>query len=191
MADPGEVRSVSSTGAEKGTKLARYSLIPARPLKLLAEHFGRGAKKYDDHNWRRGYEWSKSFDALMRHAQAFWDGEDYDPDPEMEGSHHLTAVAWHAITLLEAYFAHPEFDDRFKPAPIEEEKTYPYESGDVIVLGPETFVSKDGKTLSYKGENYIPQPDPFTLTVSNPVGFDNWPEESKRRLRMLASMDQA
>ena len=31
---------------------------------------------------------------------------------------------------------------------------YPYESGDVIVLGPEIFVSKDKKVISWKGCNY-------------------------------------
>jgi hypothetical protein len=38
---------------------------------------------------------------------------------------------------------------------------YPYEDGDVIVLGPETFVSKDGAVLCWKGENYTPQPEPL------------------------------
>ena len=109
----GEVRSVSSTGAEKGMKLARYDLIPVTPLRLLAEHFGRGARKYEDRNWERGYEWSKSFAALMRHAWAFWGGEDID---EETGSPHLTAVAWHAMAMQEYSRTHPEFDDRPKGA---------------------------------------------------------------------------
>src|SRR5207245_703903 len=36
-----EVRSVSSTGGEKGVKAARHSLIPPYPLALLAEHFAK------------------------------------------------------------------------------------------------------------------------------------------------------
>ena len=52
-----EVRSVSTTGGEKGTKLARYDLLPVGPLRQVAEHYGKGASKYADHNWRRGYEW--------------------------------------------------------------------------------------------------------------------------------------
>lgn len=39
---------------------------------------------------------------------------------------------------------------------------YPYEDGDVIVLGPECFVSKDESVLCWKGENYVPQPEPLT-----------------------------
>lgn len=104
-----EIRTVSSTGGEKGVKLARFDLIPALPLRQVAEHYGKGAEKYEARNWERGYEWSKSFGALMRHAWQFWDGEDID---EETGSHHATAVVFHALALLEFTSTHPEFDDR-------------------------------------------------------------------------------
>lgn len=109
--DTEEVRSVSSTGGAKGTKLARYDLIPVGPLRQVAEHYGKGAAKYADHNWRRGYEWSKSYAALMRHATQFWSGEDVD---EETGSHHMAAVAFHALALLEYAETHPDFDDRYE-----------------------------------------------------------------------------
>lgn len=104
-----EVRSVSSTGAEKGVKASRFSLIPPGPLKELAEHYGVGAEKYDEHNWAKGYEWSKSIDSLTRHLNAFQSGEDRDPET---GSKHMTAVAWHAFTLMAFMDIHPGFDDR-------------------------------------------------------------------------------
>lgn len=107
-----EIRSVSSTGAEKGVKLARYSLLPAQAIREVAEHYGRGSLKYADNNWRRGYEWSKSLDALTRHLFQFWGGEDID---EETGSKHIIAVAWHALALATFMDEHPEFDDRFKP----------------------------------------------------------------------------
>ncbi|WNN95188.1 hypothetical protein SEA_MAGRITTE_237 [Microbacterium phage Magritte] len=37
------------------------------------------------------------------------------------------------------------------------QKTYPFEDGDVIVLGPEIFSAKDGSVLNWKGVNYVPQ----------------------------------
>lgn len=101
----------AETGGEKGQKLARFDLIPARPLELLAEHFGRGARKYEDRNWERGYKWSLSFGAMMRHAWAWWRGEDIDPET---GSPHLVAVAWHALALQEFADKHPRLDDRPK-----------------------------------------------------------------------------
>lgn len=103
-----EVMSVSSSGAMKGTKLARYDLIPAA-LEEVAKHYGRTAHKYPPGNWRKGYEWSKSYAALMRHVTAWWNGEDNDPELD---SPHLAAVAWHALTLLEFARTHLEMDDR-------------------------------------------------------------------------------
>lgn len=78
----------------------------------MARHYGRGAEKYEDNNWRRGYEWSLSYAALQRHATAFWGGEDVDPET---GSHHLAAVAFHAFAMMEWGRTHPEMDDRHKP----------------------------------------------------------------------------
>jgi hypothetical protein len=136
----GETRTKSSTGGEKGVKLARFDLIPVGPLTELAEHYGVGASKYDNHQWRQGYEWSKSYAALMRHLTAFWAGFDYDlcsNDPDgcshvdtdgnpfvavrddacfnHTGSHHLAAVAWHSFCLLEFKDAHQDHDDRYPP----------------------------------------------------------------------------
>lgn len=59
-------------------KIERFDLIPVGPLTELATHFGRGATKYDAHQWRVGYEWSKSYSAIQRHSTAFWAGYDYD-----------------------------------------------------------------------------------------------------------------
>ena len=136
-----EERTVSSTGGKKGVKLERHDLIPATSLKKLAEHFGRGALKYDAHQWRQGYEWSKSYSAIQRHLLAFWSGLDYDVcsnDPggcsfitesgeayvptgvdvcyNHTGSHHMTAVAWHSFVLMEFSDRFPQHDDRFIPA---------------------------------------------------------------------------
>lgn len=127
-----ETRTTSSTGGQKAVKLAAFSLVPVRSLWRVAEHFGRGAAKYANHQWRNGYEWSKSYDALMRHALSFWDGEDWDvcpsdcdrPEPRGEnehgltcfnhiGSHHLDAVMWHGMCLREFYDRFPEHDDRY------------------------------------------------------------------------------
>lgn len=107
-----EVRTTSSTGGEKGTKPARFDLLPVGPLTQIAELYGKGAEKYADHNWRKGYEWSKSYAALMRHATQFWNGEDCDAETGMP---HMTSVAFHAMALLEFMEKHPDFDDRMKP----------------------------------------------------------------------------
>lgn len=117
-----EVRTTSTTGARKGTKIIRPDLIPAKAHIELATHYGHGAEKYterDDagnvthdgaNNWRLGYEWSKSIAALERHLLAFKAGEDYD---EEFGSKHVIAAAWHCLTLATFMDEFPEFDDRW------------------------------------------------------------------------------
>ena len=123
MKNSEEVRMVDPvTGAEKGSKMARFDLLPTGPLWELAEHYGKGSRKYADHNWARGYRWSLSYAALMRHLLQFWAGEDYDdhfpecpPDCTAHtGSKHIIAVAWHAMALAEFMDSHPELDDRRK-----------------------------------------------------------------------------
>lgn len=92
-----EVISVDeATGAKKGVKKARFSLIPADALWALAEHFGAGANKYGDRNWEKGYNWTKTLDALERHLNQMKMGEWRDVET---GSAHIIAVAWHAFVL--------------------------------------------------------------------------------------------
>lgn len=90
-------RKDEKTGGEKGVKPQRYGLIPPEALDSLARVYGVGADKYADRNWEKGYPWSWSFDAMMRHAWAFWRGEDNDPET---GQPHLAHVAWHAFAML-------------------------------------------------------------------------------------------
>jgi 5'-nucleotidase len=110
-ATSGEVRKVSSTGGEKGAKPQRYDLLPVLPLDMLAELYGNGAAKYAAHNWRRGYDWSLSYAAAMRHLTRFWNGEDIDPEM---GLPHVTCATFHLFALAQFMADFPEFDDRFK-----------------------------------------------------------------------------
>lgn len=107
----GEVRTTSATGGQKGSKDARFDLVPVGPATELAELYGVGAKKYAAHNWRRGYDWSLSYAAAMRHLTQFWNGEDRD---EEMGSKHVINAAFHLFALAQFMDDFPEYDDRFK-----------------------------------------------------------------------------
>jgi Domain of unknown function (DUF5664) len=100
-----------TTGGEKGQKLARFDLIPTRALWLLAEVYGRGARKYADRNWERGYAWGLSMAALERHWNQWKSGESID---EETGAYHLAQVAWHAFALLTFQLCGLGTDDRSK-----------------------------------------------------------------------------
>lgn len=97
-----EVRVVDTeTGGMKGSKLARFDMIPADVLWELAEHYGKGEAKYPSDetgqpNWQRGYSWRLSVAALERHLNLWKQGEDLDDET---GSSHLIAALWHVIAL--------------------------------------------------------------------------------------------
>jgi len=88
-----------------------YDLIPTGPLAELANVYTQGSKKYADHNWRKGTEWSRAYAALQRHANKFWSGEDRDPELQQ---HHLASVAFWAFALMEWGKTHKELDDRYE-----------------------------------------------------------------------------
>lgn len=71
-----------------------------------------GANKYAEHNWRKGFQWSRPLSAAMRHIHAFNAGEDKDPE---SGLSHLAHAACCIMFLLEFEKTHPELDDRYKP----------------------------------------------------------------------------
>jgi len=108
-----ETRTTSSTGGQKGVKPERWDLLPWDELREVARLYGYGATKYEDRNWEKGYEFSKSYAALMRHLTAWWNGEDVDPEHKLS---HMTSVIFHAFALMYFLEQHPQFDDRPKPA---------------------------------------------------------------------------
>jgi len=111
------------TGGRKETKLARFDLIPPDVLRLLAEHYGYGAAKYGERNMERGYPLSLSYAAAQRHLNAFWSGEDIDPDPDGPRHHHLIAAAWHCFTILWMQLHGVGSDDRPGTAGVTSEVT--------------------------------------------------------------------
>jgi hypothetical protein len=93
----GEVRITSETGGQKGSKPVRLDLVPPEPLWELARVYAFGAEKYDDHNYLRGYDWSLSYAAMLRHLTLWWNGESIDPET---GLSHLAHGAWHTFALM-------------------------------------------------------------------------------------------
>jgi hypothetical protein len=88
----------------------------------LAKVYGFGELKYDRFNYLKGYPWSLSIDALLRHLLSFMAGEDRDlctahpnlppihdwikadeatGEPGCDGSGllHSAHIAWHALAL--------------------------------------------------------------------------------------------
>jgi hypothetical protein len=87
-------------------------LLSTEAMNQTAAVLKFGAQKYAEHNWRKGFAWSRPLSAAMRHITAFNDGEDRDPE---SGLSHLAHAACCIMFLLEFEKTHPHLDDRYKP----------------------------------------------------------------------------
>lgn len=87
-------------------------LLSTEALNQTAAVLKFGAQKYAEHNWRKGFAWSRPLAAAMRHLTAFNAGEDRDPE---SGLSHLAHAACCIMFLLEFEKTHPHLDDRYKP----------------------------------------------------------------------------
>jgi hypothetical protein len=106
--------SNNSTGALKfDDGKPGMNLLSREALEQIALVMDFGKQKYDAHNWRKGFQWSRPLSAAIRHIMAFNDGEDKDPE---SGLSHLAHAACCIMFLLEFEKTHKDLDDRWKPA---------------------------------------------------------------------------
>lgn len=178
----GETRVTSSTGASKGTKEARYDLIPIPALDALARLYGKGAAKYAEHNWRLGYEWSKSYSAAQRHMAAFWSGENIDPETQVP---HVINAAFHMFALATYITEHPEFDDRFEtnqgaPEPTFQElvsKAFEHVASQIASVPPVVYPASRESEMEQAAQWLAVQPEGQTVTFT-----ENFSEEEVEKI---------
>lgn len=72
--------------------------LPPKALAATARVLTFGAKKYGRDNWHKAPAFSTYYDALLRHLNAWWGGEDLDPDT---GQSHLAHATCCVLFLLE------------------------------------------------------------------------------------------
>jgi len=99
------------TGKKFDTDKPRMELLSPIALGEIAKVLTHGAKKYDAHNWRGGFIWSRVLGAALRHLLSFIGGEDKDPE---SGLSHLAHVGCCIMFLLEFETTHKHLDDRYK-----------------------------------------------------------------------------
>ena len=92
--------STFPSGATRHPKTdVRFDLIPPIALRLLAERFALGAKKYTDNNWKRGMPLSVHINHLYQHLHDFLSGIPDSDTGDQEGNlaamlWNITAIAW-------------------------------------------------------------------------------------------------
>lgn len=148
------------TGGAKGSKPCQLAWAPPEAMEALGRVYGFGATKYSPTNYRKGYAWSLSVNAMERHMLAWLKGEATDPE---SGESHMAHVAWHALTLIMFEQEHPDKDDvRWNPSPTLPDSTSP----DISTPSPEPVSP--------------PRPEGWTL--------EEWMEELRRRERVAWRM---
>lgn len=97
-----------------GKKKYYHSVIPRRVLAELSLGMLDGALKYKPYNWRDGplIEAEDYFNAVNRHLDAWWEGEDFDPDAKEAKIHHITKAITTLIVLLDATLMERVVDNR-------------------------------------------------------------------------------
>jgi len=139
----------------------RYDLLPADGIHALAEHYTRGAIKYEDRNWEKGMAWTRCWGPLLRHAFAWFRGEDLDPETN---THHMIAVAWNALALYCYARRNVGTDDRPSLTPV-----------------PKSFIEGDCYVIT-NDKNRIP----FVATYIN-YHFTPWGLERDRSMYIPTS----
>lgn len=98
-------------GKKNDQEKPMMALLTPEFLEETAKVLTFGAAKYEKYNWAKGMAWSRPFGALMRHAWAWWGGQDKDPET---GLSHLAHVACNVLFLLHYEKFKRGEDDRYK-----------------------------------------------------------------------------
>ncbi len=97
---------------EAGSKKTPLGLIPAPAMEHIAHVLKFGADRYGAYNWRAtGVCTTTYVHAILRHLNAWRDGEDLDPE---SGRSHIAHIAASCCILLDAAACETLEDDRVK-----------------------------------------------------------------------------
>ena len=99
-------------GIKHDTSKLPLELLPFEALESIAEVLKFGATKYEAHNWRKGFKWSRLLGASLRHLFAWARGEGKDPET---GYSHLAHAGCCVLFLLAHEINNYGEDDSWTP----------------------------------------------------------------------------
>lgn len=102
---------LEATKYDAGQDKPSMGLVPQLALQEVAKVLDFGAKKYSAHNWRLGMDYSRLYDAVLRHMSSYIAGEDNDKE---SGLSHIAHAACGTLMLLEYILTETGKDDRYK-----------------------------------------------------------------------------
>lgn len=105
--------SVDGKGSRKNEGKTPLELISPILLEGVGEVLAAGAKKYEEHNWRRGMKWSIVLGSMLRHISK-WISPIHSDFDEETGLNHLNHAACNIMFLMEYEHTCKHLDNRFK-----------------------------------------------------------------------------
>lgn len=106
------VKDVPKAGTKHDDGKPPMQLVPMLAVNEVAKVLGFGAKKYEEHNWRKGLSQGRLLGAALRHQVAYLEGEDNDPESQLA---HLAHAACCILFALDNHLrGRAELDDRYK-----------------------------------------------------------------------------
>lgn len=103
--------SLATEGVKYDADKIPMGLFPPEAMEQISEVLGYGARKYATHNWRNGMRWSRLYDALLRHLNAWNSGENTDPE---SGLPHLAHAGCCLVFLIASQKSELGIDDRWR-----------------------------------------------------------------------------
>ena len=98
-------------GERKNEGKLKWSLVSWKALIPMVKVLMFGAKKYDDHNWKKGLKYTETLESLQRHLISFAEGVDKDEESDID---HVGHILCNAMFLSYMYQFRKDLDDRFK-----------------------------------------------------------------------------
>lgn len=89
----------------------QWSLVDFPSLEPMVKVLEFGAQKYAPFNWQKGFDQRILMESLLRHAFAYLNGEETDPE---SGLSHIGHIQCNAMFLEYNSKHHPELDTRNK-----------------------------------------------------------------------------
>ncbi len=100
---------ILSEGVKHDAGKPDLSHISLELVEVVARVREFGAKKYARNNWRKGFKYTRSIAAALRHIFAFNEGQDLDPESGITHIGHAICCLEH---LLHDIKNNPQNDDR-------------------------------------------------------------------------------
>jgi len=102
---------VKTGGIKHDIDKPQMDLLDPYAMEQLAAVLTFGAKKYEAHNWRKGFKYSRLIAAALRHIFAYARGEDNDQESGLPHTAHAMCCL---MFLLGLSHRAAELDDRYK-----------------------------------------------------------------------------